>query len=104
MSIKSMKTCKMKKVDNFNINELRCKHVLKEKEAAFYLGVNQSFLCRSRSQRPRDKHVIGPSYLRFGRAIRYLRSDLDFWLKHNHAVCPSFASNTVVSTDEMEDL
>lgn len=64
--------------------QLKFKHVLTEKEAAVYLGTSRSFLRRDRSEGSRVKHISGPSYIRAGRMIRYLRSDLDDWLAHYH--------------------
>lgn len=84
----------MKKVDNINIEALRHKHVLNEKETAAYLGVSRSFLRRDRSEGPRANRRIGPSYLRIGRMIRYLRSDLDFWLKCGDVTHQSAAKST----------
>jgi hypothetical protein len=48
---------------------------LREPEAARYLGITQSYLRAARFGR-----CNGPVYLRAGRAILYLRADLDAWL------------------------
>lgn len=46
-------------------------------EAAFYIGLTESYLRQQRSQGNPDQ----PPYLRIGRTIRYRRSDLDDWLE-----------------------
>jgi hypothetical protein len=48
---------------------------LRERDAARYLGITQSYLRGARFGR-----CNGPVYLRAGRAILYLKSDLDAWL------------------------
>jgi len=56
------------------------KTTLTEKEAATYIGMSQSFLRQDRMNGPRDKRTKGPVYIKAGRAIRYLKTDLDVWL------------------------
>ena len=46
-----------------------------ERDAAEYVGLSTSFLRASRLGR-----CDGPPYVRAGRAVRYLTSDLDRWL------------------------
>lgn len=48
--------------------------ILTEKDAARYLGVSQSFLTVSRLKNPRTE---GPPFVKIGRAVRYVRQDLD---------------------------
>jgi len=57
------------------------KHVFNEKEAAFYLGVSVTFLQHDRSNGIIVGKVPGPDYLKIGGRIRYLKEDLDSWLK-----------------------
>lgn len=55
--------------------------VLREAEAAQYLAVSLSFLRQARSKsRPTS---VGPKFVKIGRAVRYLRSDLDEFLASN---------------------
>ncbi len=51
---------------------------LAEADAAAYINLSPSFLRASRLKPPRTS---GPPYVRMGRAIRYLKSDLDAWLE-----------------------
>lgn len=67
---------------------------LKDKEAASYLGLSRSFL-----QKTRCTGQGGPKFIRVGRAIVYLREDLDAWLDQfekadNIASLPSEAQNS----------
>lgn len=84
----------------YSWKQLKYKHVLTEKEAAVYLGTSRSFLRRDRSEGPRANRLVGPSYIRAGRMIRYLRSDLDDWLAHHHMEHPLSVSD---STQDMEE-
>jgi hypothetical protein len=60
-------------------------HVLTEAEAAEYARVSVSFLRASRLTPPRTD---GPPYVRLGRAVRYLVSDLDAFIDaHRQMVC-----------------
>ena len=56
--------------------------ILNEPEAAKYIGMSRSFLRQDRMNGQRDKHTAGPAWLKIGRSIRYLKSDLDEWLEH----------------------
>ena len=51
---------------------------LTERDAAKYLGVSQSYLTVSRLRS--NPRTDGPPFVRIGRAVRYLRSDLDAFL------------------------
>lgn len=61
--------------------------VLQERDAARYIGMSVPFLRQSRMHGARLKRTPGPPYIRVGRAIRYLRTDLDAWLE-SHRVQP----------------
>ena len=53
--------------------------VLREADAAKYIGFSRSFLRKGRLE------GRGPAYLRLGRQIRYRIADLDQWLStHRH--------------------
>lgn len=57
--------------------------VFSDSEAAEYLRVSPGYLRASRLTPPR---TVGPPYVRMGRAIRYLKSDLDAWLASRRVV------------------
>jgi hypothetical protein len=54
---------------------------LKEKEAAIYIGMSRSFLRQSRMTGPRKNRASAPPFIKAGRAILYLKADLDAWLQ-----------------------
>ena len=49
---------------------------LKDREAAQYIGMSESWLRQSRS----SGNPNAPPFLKIGRAVRYLPTDLDKWL------------------------
>ena len=51
-------------------------NVLTERETAEYLRMSISWLRQARM----NGHPEAPPYVKIGRAIRYLRADLDDWL------------------------
>lgn len=55
---------------------------LRETEAAAYIGMSRSFLRQSRMNGARARRTPGPPFVKVGRAIRYLRADLDAWLQN----------------------
>lgn len=82
----------MKETNNWD--ELCRKHMLTEKEAAAYIAMSREFLERSRSTTRKSRYLPGPSYVKLGRTIRYLRSDLDIWIKHHHKAIKPLATET----------
>jgi hypothetical protein len=58
-------------------------HLLTPEDAAQYLRIAVATLASSRLTPPR---CDGPPYVRYGRAIRYLRADLDAWLAARRVV------------------
>ena len=50
---------------------------LTDRDAARYLGISESWLRQSRMNGNPD----APPFVRLGRAVRYLRDDLDRWLE-----------------------
>lgn len=52
---------------------------LKDRAASQYLGVSRSFL-----QKCRCTGEVGPKFIRVGRAVIYLKEDLDAWLDQFH--------------------
>jgi predicted DNA-binding transcriptional regulator AlpA len=53
---------------------------LSEIEASQYISMSRSFLRQSRMDGNRDKRTPAPPFIKIGRAVRYLRDDLDNWL------------------------
>jgi len=56
-------------------NELEPR-ALSDRETAHYIGMSESWLRQSRVTGRPD----APPYVKIGRAVRYLRDDLDAWL------------------------
>ena len=56
------------------------KHTLTEKEAAAYIGMSTSYLRQDRMNGYREGRTPGPHFIKIGRAIRYLKEDLNQWL------------------------
>lgn len=52
--------------------------LLTERETALYLSVSRAYLSAARV-----RHSGGPPFVRFGRTVRYLVSDLDAWIVDN---------------------
>lgn len=50
---------------------------LNTKQAAYYVGLSESLLEKRRC------NGDGPTYFQIGKAVRYLASDLDAWMKAN---------------------
>lgn len=57
--------------------------VLNEKKAAEYIGMSISYLQHARYYGATGNRTPGPIFIRLGRSIRYLKSDLDKWLLKN---------------------
>lgn len=62
------------------------KNIFKEKEAAEYIGMSRSFLRQDRMNGLRERRTAGPSFIKIGRSIRYLKEDLDAWLMKHRQV------------------
>ncbi|WP_282166616.1 helix-turn-helix transcriptional regulator [Shewanella japonica] len=56
------------------------KRALSEIETAEYIGMSRSFLRQSRMEGNRDNRTPAPPFIKIGRAVRYLKEDLDAWL------------------------
>ena len=54
---------------------------LNESLTAEYIGMSRSFLRQGRMNGDRDGRTPTPPYLKIGRSVRYLKSDLDIWLE-----------------------
>jgi len=52
-----------------------------EHETAAYIGMSVSFLRLSRMDGDRANRTPGPNFIKIGKAVRYLKEDLDAWLE-----------------------
>lgn len=63
--------------------------LLRESEAARYLGVSRSFLAQSRMDGQRENRTPAPPFIKMGKMVRYDIDDLDAWIsahkKHIHS-------------------
>ncbi|MFT4849272.1 MAG: putative DNA-binding transcriptional regulator AlpA [Sediminicola sp.] len=53
---------------------------LSEIETAEYIGMSRSFLRQSRMEGNRENRTPAPPFIKIGRAVRYIKDDLDNWL------------------------
>lgn len=63
---------------------LKQKRALTEIETSEYIGMSRSFLRQSRMDGKRENRTPAPPFIKIGRAVRYLREDLDGWLDQFH--------------------
>jgi predicted DNA-binding transcriptional regulator AlpA len=56
------------------------KRAYTEQETAEYIGMSRSFLRQSRMDGHRKNRTVAPPFIKIGRAVRYLKEDLDNWL------------------------
>jgi len=56
---------------------------LNEQDAARYIGLSVPFLRQSRCNGNLPGRTTAPPFLKIGRAVRYLKADLDSWLEEN---------------------
>jgi len=61
-------------------NMAQARAVFDEPETALYTGLSVSSLRKGRMNGRRDNYVEPPPYLKLGRRIVYLKTDLDAWL------------------------
>lgn len=54
---------------------------LTEIQAAQYLGISRATLRQGRCEGRRENRMPPPPYLKLGRKIMYIRTDLDQWLE-----------------------
>ncbi len=57
------------------------KQCLTEKEAAHYIGMSVAFLKKDRCEGKIGNRIVGPRFLKIGKSVRYLKEELDNWLK-----------------------
>ena len=53
---------------------------LRSQEAAHYIGMSDSFLRQARIYGDLPGRTSGPPYIKVGRSVRYLVTDLETWL------------------------
>ncbi len=58
--------------------------ILKDPEAARYIGMSESWLRQSRMR----GNPGAPPYIKIGKSVRYLKTDLDDWLDRLRHVEP----------------
>ncbi|MFL7025449.1 helix-turn-helix domain-containing protein [Enterovibrio norvegicus] len=67
------------------------KRAYTEQETSAYIGMSRSFLRQSRMEGHRQNRTEAPPFIKIGRAVRYLKEDLDQWLdnqrKYTQLVC-----------------
>ncbi|WOH39406.1 DNA-binding protein [Thalassotalea fonticola] len=56
------------------------KRAMTEQETAEYINMSRSFLRQSRMEGNRENRTPAPPFIKIGRAVRYLKEDLDIWL------------------------
>ena len=56
------------------------KRAYTEQETAAYIGMSRSFLRQARMEGQRKNRTLAPPFIKIGRAVRYLKEDLDRWL------------------------
>lgn len=73
----------MKLENTFNNNR-----ALTEEQTANYIGMSRSYLRQARMDGHRNNRTPAPPFIKIGRAVRYLKEDLDQWLdermKYSH--------------------
>ena len=62
---------------------------LTEKEASQYLGLSIAYLRYDRCYGAHGGRAPGPRWVKLGRAVRYLKEDLDNWLEAHRVDRPS---------------
>lgn len=56
------------------------KRAYNEQETAAYIGMSRSYLRQARMEGQRLNRTVAPPFIKIGRAVRYLKEDLDQWL------------------------
>jgi len=66
------------------------KRAFTEIETAEYIGMSRSYLRQARMEGNRNNRTPAPKFIKVGRAVRYLKEDLDKWLdsfyKQSHSM------------------
>lgn len=74
-----MKNVEMKAITNVEL--VRNKKVLNDREASAYIGMSISWLRHGRIAGYRLDDLPYPQFIKIGRSVRYLIEDLDCWLE-----------------------
>ncbi len=53
---------------------------LRSREAALYVGMSESFMRQARIYGDLPGRTPGPTFIKIGRSVRYLVTDLEAWL------------------------
>ena len=59
---------------------MQSRKTLSDLEAAEYIGMSPSYLRQARCSGNREGRTPGPVFVKLGRSVRYLITDLDIWL------------------------
>lgn len=57
--------------------------IIREKDAATYVGMSCSFLRKARCEGQIGKRTPGPPFFKIGRSVNYSTADLDAWLEQH---------------------
>ena len=74
-----------KNYDNVFLHESDIKRAFTTAEAARYIAMSESFLRQARLDGDRESRTPGLPFVKIGRAVRYLKQDLDTWLELHKA-------------------
>jgi predicted DNA-binding transcriptional regulator AlpA len=76
---------RVKQLQEMSVPDPDAKRVYTTAEAARYIAMSESFLRQARMDGDRENRTPGPPFLKIGRAVRYLKHDLDAWLERHKA-------------------
>ena len=65
---------------------MQSRKTLCDLEAAEYTGMSVGFLRQARSTGNREGRTPGPPFIKIGRSVRYLITDLDIWLLEHRQI------------------
>ena len=65
---------------------MQSKKTVSDVEAAEYIGMSVSFLRQARCNGNREGRTAGPPFIKIGRSIRYLITDLEIWLLEHRQI------------------
>jgi hypothetical protein len=75
----------VKQIYELSVSDPDAKRAYTTAEAARYIAMSESFLRQARMDGDRENRTPGPPFLKIGRAVRYLKHDLDTWLECHKA-------------------
>ncbi len=76
---------RVKQLQEISVPDPDAKRAYTTAEAARYIAMSESFLRQARMDGDREHRTPGPPFLKIGRAVRYLKHDLDVWLERHKA-------------------